>query len=132
MKRLGLLVFAILILIESICFAKSTNDKAITVPYSGVVKKVALILDMQDVYAHDESISKIAKRKTSIIFKKPKFDYISFDETQQVVKVYREEHNLLEINKAFQVLKMADVQNIGKQLGADYVFILKVSNDEPR
>ena len=81
---------------------------------------------------YNETIRTVVKDKSASIFKKPQFDIVSFEDTQQAVKIYREEHSMIATNNVYQALKMADVQAIGKQLGTDYVFMLKVNNDAPR
>jgi hypothetical protein len=101
------------------------NDKSVAM-FTEKVKKIAVLLEAPLTTANNKIFYKIVPEKVAKIFKLPKFDVLPFSVSQTQRKIYREEHNIL------NVLKMTDVQTIGKQLGADYVLFLIISNNIPR
>jgi hypothetical protein len=126
-------------MLSSFCYAdevknqESMADKLAAARFTGEVKKVAILLDAPMTYADNENIRKLVPEKATSIFKKPKFQILPFDDAQMQKKIYREEHNMVTSDyRTISALKMADVQSLGKQLGADYVLFLNVHNTMPR
>jgi len=101
------------------------DDKSAAM-FTEEVKKIAVLLEAPFTTANNKIFYKVVPEKVAKIFKLPKFDVFPFSVSQTQKRIYREEHNIL------NVLKMTDVQTIGKRLGADYVLFLLVDNDIPR
>ena len=138
MKKVLSILFALMML-SSFCYAsevkseESMADKVTTAKFTGEVKKLAILLDAPMTYADNEKIRTLVPEKVASIFKKPKFEILPFDDAQMQKKIYREENNMVTSDYAtISALKMADVQALGKQLGADYVLFLNVHNTMPR
>jgi len=139
MMKKALLVLFALMMLSSFCYAneakneESMADKVAAARFTGDVKKVAILLDAPITYADNENIRKLVPEKAASIFKKPKFAILPFDDAQMQKKIYREEHNMVTSDySTINALKMADVQALGKQIGADYVLSLNVHNTMPR
>lgn len=133
MKKI-FLVLSTLMFMCSACFAESMSEKVAQAAFIGEVKKVAILMDAPVTYADNERIREMVPQKASEIFKKPKFEILSFEESQMMKKIYREENNMITIDYATSItpLKMADVKALGENLGADYVLLLNVTNSAPR
>lgn len=139
MIKKSLFLLFTLMLITSLCYATEPNnnqsmaDKVAMAMFTGETKKLAILLDAPVTYADNEAIRKLVPEKVAKIFKSPNFEILPFDDAQMQKKIYREEHNMVTSDYAtISALKMADVQALGKQLGADYILFLNVNNTMPR
>ncbi len=134
MKKFLLFVLS-LFLLGSIASAQSLSVN----PYNIETKKVAFILDIPVEYINNEEIRDMVMDKVNRSFKAPRFEVLPFEETQLAKIDYCEAHGIPTFSNSGSMspylpdttnettLRIYDLQNIGKDLQADYVFYVSLS-----
>lgn len=95
-------------------------------------KKVAIFLDAPLTYANNETVRKLVPDKAAKLFEETNLNVIPFDDSMLVLRTYLEDNRMI-INEYYtQPLNREDIGKISKELGADYAFLIKISNSAPR
>lgn len=152
MKRI---LLAIMVLMVGIVTCFTTQEAS-----ANELKKVAIFLDTPataTTWVEGEDVIKMVKEKSDKLFPKHRFEVLDLETCQMAKKIYKEEHPLTQTTVVTNEdgtqtsvssvemsgyasammpdvvvpLKLSEAVEVGKQLEADYILMLRVTNSMP-
>lgn len=108
-----------------------------TMGLASAQEKVAIFLEAPLSFCSDAKVHKMVDEKAAKIFTANKFQLVPLADALSQIQVYREEHDMSSLVSSgwsgYAIpLKKEHVQAIGRNMGADYVFFVRLTNDMPR
>ena len=133
MKKVLLLIGMLMLLCTTCVAAETMAEKVANAQFdASTAKRIVVFLDAPMTYADNEKIRTLVPAKSKLLFPRPKYDLVPYDDAQMALKIYREEHDMTINNYTVKNLKIADIQALGKGAKADYAMVLIVRNSYPR
>ncbi|MBP2654271.1 MAG: hypothetical protein H6Q73_1840 [Firmicutes bacterium] len=136
MRKICLIVL-LLLTFSSVGFAESISFNGFNgfnenQPNLPKAKVVGVFLEAPITYVNNEKIRAMLPEKVRAIFPEYKFEIIPFDTTELAVRTYREDNRMVFNQYYSQPLNRKDIQQIGKQIKADYALFINISNGIPQ
>lgn len=108
-----------------------------TVGVAAAQATVGVFLEAPLTFCNDAKVHQMVDEKAAAIFTKDKFALLPTEKCLSTIQIYREENDMAAVVSSgwsgyALPMKKEHIQAIGKQLGCDYVFFVRMTNDIPR